>query len=52
MICATLVGGIISNISVKLFEFGPVVLEMSFKDSSILVQQSGTICAILVQGII
>ena len=58
MVCETLVGEIISIISVILFEFGPMVLEMLFKDISIFsseshnVQQSRTICAILVQGII
>ena len=61
MVCATLVGDIISNISVKLFEFGSVVIEMSMEDISIFSsdshnhkqnQQSGMISATLVQGII
>ena len=50
--------GIISNNSVKLFEFGPVVQEeMSFKAISYLalwrplLQGSGTICANLEEGI-
>ena len=44
------------NISIKLFEFGPVV-QMSFKDISYLevwqplFQQGKTICAILAEGI-
>ena len=33
-ICSILVEGIMRNNSVKLFEFGPVVQEMHFKDIS------------------
>ena len=47
-----------SNIPVQLFKFGPVVQEeLEFKDISILsfgchfVQQRGTSCALLVEGI-
>ena len=46
--------GIMGNNSLKIFEFGPVVQEMSFRDSSYMepfVQRSRTICAILVEGI-
>ena len=42
------------NTSVKLFEFGPIVQDMSFNGyflSSPYVQWSGTICAIFVEGI-
>ena len=46
------------NNSVKIFDFGPVVQEeMPFKDIFIwrsggpFIQRSGTICAILVEGI-
>ena len=56
-ICAVLVEGIIRNNSVKSFEFGPVVQEMSFKIFLISssahppVCWSRTIYAILIEGI-
>ena len=57
-ICALLVEGVMRNNSVKLFEFRPVVQEeMLFKIFLIRssgrppVQWSGTICAILKEGI-
>ena len=57
-ICAILVEGVKRNYSVKLFEFGPVVQEMSFKRFLIwssggpLVQWSGIVYVILKEGII
>ena len=55
---ATLVEGNPRNISVKLFEIGPLAKEMSFKGFFLFfssgghfVQQSGKYLAILVQGL-
>ena len=55
-ICAILVEGIKRNNSVKLFELGQVVQDISFKDTYLelwrpFVPQSGTISAILLEGI-
>ena len=56
-IYANLVAGIMGNICVELFEFGPVIQDMLFKDLSTFtscssfVQLNGTIYANLVDGI-
>ena len=50
MINAILLEGIMRNISVKYFEFGPVAQEMSFEDIFTLIQRIKIICAILIEG--